>query len=139
MIEIIKKIFNFLSALPAFAGLFKKASVTGRIDPIETLEALSSISPGTKKVADTAMSAAVNGANVQDVASAIMNIGEIDIAGQKVNTKSLIPDLKKAGGICAGLAGMLEKMQHQSASEIVDFGEAASKTSNWKEILNQAK
>lgn len=139
MWEWVKKILNFLSALPAFTGLFQKASKTGRVDPIEALEALSTISPGTKKVTDVAMNAAVSGANVQDVAKAITDIGEIEIAGQKVNTRTLTQDLKKAGGICAGLAGMLEKMQHQSPKEIVDFGEAASKTSNWKEILNQAK
>lgn len=135
--DIIKKIFAILSNLPAFTSLFQKATQTGKIDPMETLNVLSSISPGTKKITDTAINTAQQSGNISDVAKAITNVGEIDVFGQKVNTRTMTQDLKKAGGICSVLANMLESMQKQSPQEIVDFGEKASDVRNWQGIINQ--
>lgn len=135
--EIIKKIFAFLSAMPAFTNLFKKASETGRVDPLEALNALSNISPGTKKVTEVAMNTAQQGGNVADVARALSNVGSIEVMGQKIDPKMLTQDLKKAGGICSIMANILEKMQSQSPEEIVEFGNAASNINNWKDFMKQ--
>jgi len=135
MIEWIKKIFSVLNALPNFTQLFKKASQTGTIDPAETLEVLSSISPSTKKCADMAMQTVQRGGNIQDVAANLANIGEIEIIGQKINTRTMTSDLKKAGGICSLLGNMLEKMQSQSPEEIVEFGKHASRVNNWADFV----
>ena len=135
MIEFIKKIFGFLSVLPAFSSLFRKAAQTGRIDPIETLSALSSFSPSTQKITDVAMNAAQHGGRISDVATAISDIGEVEVMGQKLNMKTLTNDLRRAGGICSMLGGIIDKMQGQSPQEIVDFGNAASNVSNWKDIV----
>jgi len=133
--EIIKKIFKILSVIPAFTSLFKKASITGRVDPIEALDALSSISPSTKKVADTAMHTVNQGGSIQDVANAVSQVGEIEVFGQKVNTKTMIQDLNNAGGVCAGIASILENMKDKSPDEIVNFGKAATDVSNWEDLL----
>lgn len=133
--EFLKKIFSILSTLPAFTNLFKKAAQTGKIDPLETLNALSTISPSTKKVADTAMSTAQQGGNVPAVMQALTNVGEVELMGQKVNTKTMIQDLKKTGGFCSVLANMLEKMQGQSPEEIVAFGKEASNVKNWQDFV----
>lgn len=133
--EVIRKIFSVLSALPAFSSLFKKAAQTGKVDPMECLNALTSISPSTKKVADTAINTVQRGGNIEDAARAVTNIGEVELFGQKVNTQTLIPDLKKAGGVCSTLANMLEKMPTQSPQDIVDFGNAASSIKNWQDIV----
>lgn len=134
MLEILKKIFSVLSNMPAFANLFKKAMKTGKVDPIETLNALSSISPSTKKVADVAMNAAQRGGSISEVAQSLSNIGEIEVMGQKINTKTLTQDLRKTGGFCSVLANVLEKMQNQSPEEIVEFGTAATDIKNWQDI-----
>lgn len=138
MLEMIKKIFSVLNALPAFTKLFSKAATTGKIDPIETLEALSGFSPSTKKVADTAMNVVNRGGSVSDVAAALSNVGTIDVMGQKLNTKTMTRDLKNAGGVCSILANVLDKMQNQSPEEIVEFGKAASDISNWEDVVKQA-
>lgn len=134
MLEILKKIFSVLSNMPAFSNLFKKAMKTGKVDPIETLNALSSISPSTKKVADVAMNTAQRGGSISDVAQSLSNIGEIEVMGQKINTKTLTQDLRKTGGFCSVLANVLEKMQGQTPQEIVDFGNAATDIKNWQDI-----
>lgn len=133
--EIIKKIFSILSTLPAFTNLFKKAAQTGKIDPLETLNALSTISPSTQKVANVAMNTAHQGGNVPDVMQALTNVGEVELMGQKVNTRTMIQDLKKTGGFCSVLANMLEKMQGQSPEEIVAFGKEASNVKNWQDFV----
>lgn len=133
--DFLKKIFSILSTLPAFTNLFKKAAQTGKIDPLETLNALSTISPSTKKVADTAMSTAQQGGNVPAVMQALTNVGEVELMGQKVNTRTMIQDLKKTGGFCSVLANMLEKMQGQSPEEIVAFGKEASNVKNWQDFV----
>lgn len=138
MLEIIKKIFSFLSSFPAFTSLFKKAAKTGKVDPVEALGVLSSISPSTKKISDVAMNAVQQGGGISDVAKAISNVGEIEVMGQKLNTKTLTQDLKKTGGFCSMLANVLEKMQNQSPEDIVEFGNAASDISNWKDVVKQA-
>lgn len=137
MSEIIKKIFGILNAMPAFTNLFKKAATTGKVDPIETLSALSSISADTKKCADVAMSTAQNGGSIADIAKAMTNIGKINVLGQELDTRTLPHDLKKAGGICSVLANMLEKMQEQSPEEIIAFGNAASNVKNWQDFVKQ--
>lgn len=136
MFEIIKKIFAVLSNFPVFTNLFKKAAQTGKIDPAETLSALSSISPSTKKVAETAITTAQRGGNIEDVANALTNVGEIEVMGKKLNTKTMVQDLKKTGGFCSVLANMLEKMQHQTPDEIVKFGKEASDIRNWQDIVS---
>lgn len=133
--ELIKKIFSVLSALPVFTSLFKKASQTGKVDPIEALDALSSISPSTKKVADVAMNTVNQGGGIPDVAQAITNIGEVEVLGQKVNTRTMVQDLKKTGGFCSVLASMLEKMQTQKPEEVVEFGRHATEIKNWQDII----
>jgi len=135
--DFIKKILNFLSMLPAFTNLFKKASQTGKIDPVDTLEALSNISPSTKKIADTAMTTINRGGNISDVANALTNIGEVEVAGQKINTKTMIGDLEKAGGICSFIANLLKKIPNQSVSETVNLGTAMTNVENWKDIVKQ--
>ena len=135
--DFIKKIFTFLANLPAFTRLFQKASQTGRIEPVEALGALASISPSTKQIADMGVKTAQNGGAVQDVARQVANMGEVEIMGQKINTRTMTTQLKQAGGICAILGNMLEKMQAQSPQEIVEFGEAASRIDNWKNLFNQ--
>lgn len=137
MLETLKKIFGILSNFPAFANLFKSAAQTGRIDPAEMLNALASISPGTKKVADAAITTAQRGGGVPDVARALTNIGEIEVMGQKMDTRTMIQDLKKTGGACSVLANMLEKMQDQPAEDIVNFGKAASNLRNWQDFISQ--
>ena len=139
MMDWIKKIFAFLNAIPAFTSLFRSASTTGKIDPVETIHALSSISPGTKKIADTAMNVTQQGGGIQEVAQAIKNVGDVEIMGTTVNTKTLTQDLKRAGGICAALGNMLDKLQNQSPQEVVEFGTAATDVNSWKEVINQAK
>jgi len=134
MLEIIKKIFAILSNLPAFANLFKKASETGKIDPVDALDALTTISPSTKKCADVAVQTAQQGGGIPDIARALTNVGEVEVMGQKLNTRTLIPDLKRVGGVCSALAGMLEKMPGQSPDEIANFGRQASDLSNWTDI-----
>lgn len=133
--EFIKKLFSFFSALPAFSSLLKKATQTGKIDPVETLDALSSVSPSTKKISDTAMNTVKNGGNIKDVAQSLTQMGEVEVMGQKVNTQTLTTDLKKAGGICSMLGNILEKMVNQSPEEVVNFGNAATNTANWKDFV----
>lgn len=136
MSEVLKKIFSVLSAMPAFTNLFKKASQTGRIDPVETLNALSSLSPSTKKCADVAMNTVQRGGDVSDVAQALTNMGEIEVMGQRVNTKTLTQDLRKYGGTIGGiLANWLDNVPNQSEKDIVDFGNTASDLNNWSEII----
>jgi len=137
--EIIKKIFAFLAALPAFSGLFKKAATSGKLEPVEVLNALSSISPDTKKITTSALDIANKGGNVQDVANAIKNIGEIEVLGQKVDTRTITQDLRKSGGFLAALANIIDKMQNQSPQEIVDLGSAASDLNNWNDIIKNVK
>jgi|GEM_PF-1740784 len=135
--DFLKKIWNFLSMLPAFTNLFKKASTTGKINPVEALDALSTISPGTKKVADTAINEVKQGANIPDIAKSLENIGEIEVFGQKVNTQTMVNDLRRIGGICSIFANILDGMKKQTPQEIVEFGESASNLSNWKDIIKQ--
>jgi len=135
--EIFKKIWAVLSALPAFTALFNKAKQTGKLNPIDTLDALSSLSPSTRKVSDVALNAIQNGGGVPEVARAIENIGEIEVLGQRLNTRTITEDLRKAGGICSSIANMLDKMKTQTPQEIVDFGNAATNVSNWKDLANQ--
>lgn len=137
MMEMIKKIFSILSAMPAFTSLFKSAAKTGKIDPVETLNALSSISPGTKKCTDTAINTMQKGGNIPDVMNALYNSDEFEVLGQKINPKTMITDLEKAGGICNVFANILKKMPHQSTDEIVNFGNAASNTSNWSDFIKK--
>lgn len=137
MLETIKKIFSLLSALPAFTNLFKKAAQTGKVDPIEALDALSSLSPSTKKCADVAINTVHRGGNISDVASALENVGEVTAFGQTVNTRTFIPDLRKAGGICTVMANMLDGMKNQDPRDIVDFGEKASDIKNWQDIISR--
>lgn len=138
MLEMIKKIFSVLSAFPAFTNVFRKAASTGKVDPVDTLNALSSLSPGTKKASDNAMNAMKNGGNIADGLQAAMNTGEIEVLGQKINTKTMIGDLERAGGICSIFANILKKMPNQSEEEIVNFGNAASDTSNWNDFINKS-
>lgn len=135
MLGMIKKLFAILSALPAFSNLFKKATVTGKIDPVEALNALSSLSPSTKKCADVALNTVNNGGGIPEVAKALTDVGEVEVMGQKLNTRTLTQDLKKAGGICSTLGNMIEKMQTQSHKDIVDLGNAATEISNWDELI----
>lgn len=135
MMDIIKKIFAVLSNFPAFASLFKKAAQTGKVDPVEALGALSSISPSTRKCADVALNTVQRGGSIPDVARALTNVGEIEVMGKKVDTRTLTQDLKKTGGACSVLANVLEKMQNQAPKDIVDFGNAASDLSHWEDIV----
>ena len=137
MLEALKKIFNVLMNFPAISNLFRKAVNTGKLDPLETIEALSTLSPSTKKVTDTAMKVAANGGNVKDAMQAVTNIGEIEIFGQKINTRTMINDLERAGGACSLMANILKKMPNQPISEINDFGEKVFDLKNWKDIINQ--
>lgn len=135
--NMIKKIFSFLSAIPAFTNLFKKAAQTGKVDPVETLSALSSISPSTQKCADTAARTVQNGGNIQDVLNNLKNVGEVEVMGQKINTRTLTQDLRKSGGICAMLANLLDGMGKQTPAEIIKFGEAASDLRNYEDLVNK--
>lgn len=135
MMEMIKKVFSVLSVMPVFTNLFKKAATTGKIDPIETLNALSSLSPSTKKCADVAMNTVQRGGNIADVTQALTNMGEIEVMGQKLNTRTLVQDLKKTGGFCSILANMLEKMPNEKPEDIVNFGNAATDIKNWQDIV----
>ena len=135
MMELIRKIMNFLRALPAFSGVIDKALKTGKIDAIDTLGALTTISPSTKKITDVAMQTAQNGGNIADVAREISNLGEVEVMGQKLNMQTLTRDLKQAGGICSMLGGIIEKMPTQSAQEVASFGDKASYVSNWKDVV----
>ena len=137
--DLIKKIFEFLSALPAFTNLFSKAVQTGKVDPIEALTALSSVSPGTKKVSDTAMTKVISGGGVSEASKEIEKLGEIEVLGEKINTRTVISDLRRFGGICSIFANILESMKNQNAEDIVKFGESASEVSNWKDLLNQSR
>lgn len=137
MMEMIKKIFSILGNLPAFTNLFKKAIQTGKIDPMETLGALSSISPSTKKCADVALNTVNNGGSISDVAQALTNVGEVTVMGQTLNTKTLVQDLKKTGGFCSVLANILEDIQNKSPKEIVNLGNAASDIKNWQDIVSR--
>jgi hypothetical protein len=65
---------------------------------------------------------------------AIQNVGEIEVLGEKVNTKTLITDLKRAGGLCGTIGNMLERFS-ENQDEVVEFGNAASEISNWKDIV----
>lgn len=136
MMEIIKKIFSVLSNFPAFSSLFKKAAQTGKVDPIEALSALSSISPSTKKCADVALNTVQRGGGIPDVARALTNVGEIEVMGKKMDTRTLTQDLKKTGGACSVLANVLEKMQGQAPADIVDFGTSAGDLRNWQDIIS---
>ena len=136
--DIIKKILGILMVLPAFTKLFQRASQTGKIDPQEALSALSSISPGTKKCADVALNAVNNGGNVVDVASALQNVGEVELLGTKVNTKTMVQDLEKAGGACSILANMLKKIPNQPVQDTVNMGEVFSDVSNWKDLMRNS-
>jgi len=136
MFDVIKKIFSFLSALPAFSALFTKAATTGKIDPAEALQALTSISPSTKQLSDVAMNSVRNGGNIGDVAREIQDFGEVDVFGKKVDTRTMKEDLRKAGGACSILANILDNIPTQSAADIVDFGNQASDVNNWKELVN---
>jgi len=137
MLEIIKKIFSFLSALPAFSALFKKAATTGKVDPAEALNALTSISPSTKQLSDVAMNAVRNGGDIQDVAREIQNFGEVELFGTKLDTRTMKNDLRKAGGACSVLANILDKLPTQSPSDIADFGNHASVIDNWKDLVKE--
>jgi len=138
MMNNIMKIFNFLSAIPSFTKIFTNAKATGVIDPVAALDCLSSVSPGTKKCSDAAMNAVQRGGNFQDAVLAIKNVGEIDVLGQKIDTRNIVPQLKNAGGVCSVLANMLEKFE-KSPDDVLEFGNAATQTSNWGEILNSAR
>lgn len=136
MVEIIKKIFSFLSVMPAFTNLFRKAAETGKVSPVEALSALSSISPSTQKCANSAVNAVQNGGNLTDVAQAVMSVGEVTLpGGHKVDTRTLIPKMKEAGGFCSMLANMLEGMQKQDPHDVVNLGEKASDIKNWQEFV----
>lgn len=136
MTEILKKIFGILSALPAFTNLFKNAAQTGKVDPMEALNALTSISPSTKKCADIAMNTISRGGSIPDAMKNLVNTGEVEAFGQKVNTKTLTQDLRKYGGTVGGiLANWLDSVPNQSEKEIVNFGNSASDLSNWAEII----
>ena len=131
----IKKIFATLSAFPAVTKLFSSAAKTGKIDPAETLEALSTISPSTKKISDTAMNTIQRGGGISDVASALQNVGEVEVMGQKINTQTMIQDLKRTGGICGMLANMLEKIPNQPVQDTVNLANMASDVKNWDDII----
>lgn len=133
--SILKKIFAALSAFPMISNLLKKSAQTGRIDPQEALSALSSISSDTKKCADVAIQTANNGGSIPDVAKALSNIGELEVMGKKINTHTMIDDLKRTGGICEMLGKMLEKMQTQSPEEINEFGKHATNLDNWADFI----
>lgn len=136
--DFIKKIFAILSNFSAFSNLFKKAASTGKLEPTEVLSALSSLSPDTKKISDTAMNIAQRGGNISDVAEVIENVGKVNVLGSEIDTRTMITDLRKAGGICGMLANILDGMKKQTPQQIVEFGEQATKLDNWSEILNQS-
>ena len=133
--ELLKKIFQILSALPAFSNLFKMAAQTGKIDPYETLSALTSLSPSTKKMADDALNKAQNGQPFSDIANSIMQTGEVEVMGQKLDTRTMVDDLEKAGGICKTISNILRTLPKQPVQDVADFGRAASEIKNWKEIV----
>lgn len=132
----IKKIFSILNTVPAFNSLFKQAITTGKIDPVATVDVLSNISPSTKKCADTAKNTIAQGGNIPDAMRNLINIGEVEVMGQKVNTKTLTKDLREHGGTVGGiLANWLENAPNQSEKEIINFGNSASDLNNWAEII----
>ena len=137
MINMIKKLFSVLTALPAFSSLFSKAAKTGRIDPLDALNALSTISSDTKKITDTAMNVATRGGTVSDVAKAVENAGPIEVFGQTIDPKNLTSELRRTGGFCTILANLLDGMKNQTPQEIVEFGEHAQNVSNWKDIIKE--
>jgi len=139
MFEIIKKIFAVLSNFPKFSALFANAAKTGKIEPKDALNALSSLSPDTEKIANTGLNIAANGGTVSDVANAIERIGEVEILGKKVDTSNLIPELRKSGSICNVLANILEKMKNQTPQEIIEFGNAASDINNINDLMKNAR
>lgn len=146
----IKKIFSILMNFPAIGNLFKSATTTGRIDPFEAVGALSTISPSAKQCVDTTINTVNRGGNVSDAASAVMNLGEIDVSsisgnkGQTINTKTVTKDLKNIGEpdsvlrkFGTGLANLLESLPNQAPENIVELGNAATDINNWKDIIKQ--
>lgn len=141
--EMIKKIFEVLSLMPAFSNLFKKAVSTGKIDPVDTLNALSSISNDTKKCTDSVASVIQNGGSISDGVKAIKNSGTIEAFGSKVNMATLTDDLRKygseKGGMIEkcyhGIANLADNISKQSEENIVNLGNAASDINNLNDLL----
>ena len=125
MWDIIKKIINALMSFPQIMGLVKKSLSTGKIDPFETLDALSTISPETKKCVDVATQTIQSGGGIPQAVQALSSAG--------IDVKSLSRNLKSAGDAGGVLGNMLDKMQMQPESEVANFGKAMSDLNNWKE------
>lgn len=148
MMEMIKKIFGILSTLPAFTSLFQKAAQTGKLDPVEALNALSSISPSASKCAESAITTIEKGGNVKQALQNATNYGEIDVGiitgnkGQTVNTRTITRDLRNVGEpdsfsrkFGVGLANLIEELPTQDPQETVNFGKAAMDVHNWEDII----
>lgn len=148
MTEIIKKIFSLLGAMPAFTNVFKKASQTGKVDPVDMFNALSSISGDTKKCASAAASVIQNGGSIKDGVNAIKNIGTIEAFGNKINMQTLTEDLRKygssKGGIIEkcyhGIANLADNISNESEENIINLGNAACDVDNLNDLIkNMAK
>ena len=136
MFDSIQKLFNFLKALPNFSGLISNAVKTGKINPLEVLDCLSGVSPGTKKCSDALKGSIQCGGGFNGGVNALMNVGEVEVNGKTIDTKTIIPNLKNVGGFCGTLANMLEGMS-ENPQEAVDLGMAGQDINNWQDLAKK--
>ena len=137
--DVLKTFMSVLMKFPAIGGLLQKAVMGGgKIDPKEAINALSSISSDTSKC----FNAAANSSNRQEAVKNMMNIGEVEINNKKVNTKTVISDLRNVGEpnsiqrkIGVGLANILEQLPNKSDREVNEFGAVVSDTNNWGDLF----
>ena len=130
--DFMKKLWAFISGVPALAAVATKMFSTGKIEPVEALNALTAFSPDFKKVADVTNRTTSQGGGVADVIKNCKDMGEITILGQKINPATLSHDLRKGGGMGTFLADVIDGLQNMSTEEIEQFGEQASNLNSWR-------
>jgi len=132
--DFIKKLLAFITGVPALAGVVKKMFSTGRIDPVETLNALSNFSPDFKKISELTEQTAKNGGGVAEVVSGLQNMGTLNLAGQTINTGTLSQDLRKhdKNGMGKIFADIIDGLSKMSKEEIQEFGDKAKDLANWQ-------
>ena len=136
MWDSIQKIFNFLKMLPNFTDLISNITKTGKVDPLATLDCIANTSQGTKKCSDALIGSINRGEGFSGGVNALLNVGEVEVNGESIDTKTIIPKLKEVGGFCGALGNMIESFQ-LNPQEAVDFGNAAQDVNNWSDLAGK--
>lgn len=130
--DMIMKIWRFLSGFPMLANAIMGGLRHGKIDPNAVLDGAVTIDPNLKGIADMAK----NSKSKSEFVEKFQSQDSVNVLGANINPRTLSDDLRKKGGFFAMAADMYDNMinlaKQGNDEDINTFAEMATDPKNWK-------